>query len=64
MHDKGVVHRDLNPKNVFIRKNNETELGLNKMVDNSAVPVLKAFSPLNSYEVKVFDFNVSKLIED
>ena len=38
MHEKGVVHRDLNPTNVFL-VNDERE------------------------EIKILDFNVSKLIE-
>jgi serine/threonine protein kinase len=39
MHEKGVVHRDLNPTNVFITDE-------------------------KSSNIKILDFNVSKLIEE
>jgi len=39
MHENGVVHRDMNPTNVFIHQAAEDE-----------------------YQVKIIDFNVSKLV--
>lgn len=39
MHDNGVVHRDLNPTNVFI-------------------------TDVKASQIKILDFNVSKLIEN
>ena len=37
MHDKGVVHRDLNPKNVFVLDNNKIKIldfNVSKLLEN------------------------------
>ena len=41
IHQKKIVHRDFNPKNIFIKKRDD-----------------------NKYEIKVLDFNVSKLFKE
>lgn len=42
MHERGVVHRDLNPSNIFINEGTGTD---------------------SEYQVKIIDFNVSKLLK-
>ena len=47
MHTRGVVHRDMNPTNVFVNKRRDSP-----SVDGET----------NMMDVKILDFNVSKIV--
>lgn len=63
LHSQGIVHRDLNPSNVVVHRNDDSTTSLlNRLVDDPGSGSARLFEEFGDAHVKIIDFGTSTKI--